>query len=331
MPVDTIRRVVDEGLVKEVEFRPSKQLQFEQLIGGLSESEKDLVVALAEGREAVDGQKVSALAQTKQQVLMAAYRLLRYQHNKSSRDSEIAKRSLTLLRASQTLGEMPYASAAAPTRPDLGHPTSQFNVGAGVLEDQEFIDLQWRISYHDTLDPLAGYPVGAGLEMLRVGLRWQDDQLKLQELVPVDIRSLSPRSQFAKGLSWGVKGGLERIPSAEHSLKTGLQGDVGGSWRELGGTSYVLVRPRLEYNPESAVNWQLGLGGVVGQLWQGERISAELSAEYLDFTTAASRTRYQFGMNLKLQHAQSLRLSLDYSRQQGEEFTEAKLAWRRYF
>ncbi len=333
MPVDTIRRVVNDGLVESVAYRASRHSELESLSQGLSRSERYLVVNLAEGHIASDDKRFSEFSPAqKQRFLLAAYRLLRYRDNREQRDPIQAQRALALLKAANTLGRFEPPKPERPLRPDKGHPTSLFALDIGAQSERTFVDMEWRISYHDAVDWAPGYPEGATLEMGQLRLRWQERAgLDLQQFVPVHIRSLSQRDVYAKPISWQVQGIAERLPGGETPLVAAIHGGAGASWSVLGGTSYLLPSVRLEHNPEFEGNWQLGIGAAFGQLWQRGTLTAELSAVYQDFSNEEERWRYGAKINYRLSGRQAVRLRVEGTERRGEHDNEVGLSWRYYF
>jgi hypothetical protein len=333
MPVDTIRRVVDDSLVDDVGYRASRRSELDALTEELGRKEKRIVRALAEGRLDVDAASLETYSEAmQQQLLMAAYRLLRYRYNKGPREPEIARRSLLLLRSANALGKVALPEPERPARPDQGHATSLFALELGELESRTFANMEWRISYHDAIDSISGYPPGASLEMGQLRLRWQEEEgLKLQQFVPVHIRSLSPRDAFSSPISWQVRGIAERLPGGESPLVTAVHGGAGGTWNVLGGNSYLMPSVRLEHNTEFEHNWQFAPGAVLGQLWQGRNQSAELSLSYFNFLDEGERWRYGFSVNQRLTDNQALRLRLERMTRRGQEYDEVALSWRWYW
>jgi hypothetical protein len=56
-------------------------------------------------------------------------------------------------------------------RPDQGHGTSRIAVGGGRRDGANFVELRARPTYHDLMDPDAGYVRGAQIEYLDLAVR----------------------------------------------------------------------------------------------------------------------------------------------------------------
>ena len=339
MPVDTVRAVVAENMVDGVNYRPSRRLQLDHLLAGLDEAERAAVRALADGQiEVLD----NTLPLTRQShVYLAAYRYLRYRSNRELRSDDVAARSLRLLSRAKALDARNERHILPPTRADFGHRTSMLAVNAGWRELSDasrnpaltYADLNYRISYHDALDARAGYPSGATLVMGDLHLRWQDrERLRLQEFTVMDIRSLSPRDDFFSPTSWQFSVGLERLDDAPgQPLVAQLSAGGGVSAASLGGLVYALPGVRLEYNRDFHQDWRLAPALGIGQLWQGEVWSAEVAAQWMDFSGAGQRRQFSVSGNYAYQRDRAWRLKLDYRDQPWGESLGLDISWRRFF
>lgn len=339
MPVDTVRVVVESGLAEAPKYRASKRIELETVLAGLDKEQLSLVLRLAaDAGELSQPSYLNYSAAIRQQLVMAAYRYLRYVSNREQRSPEQASRSLKLLSEIQSYGVRPALKLAQPGRPDLGHATSLLSVTGGVRKSRQYGDFEWRISYHDALDAVSGYPEGATLMMGRLKLRWQDDDsLRLQRFDPIAIRSLAPRDAFFSPLSWQVAAGFERLDtSPEESLVARVSCGAGVSVRLMGGIGYFIPGARLEHNDDAENPLRVAGQFGAGQLWQGNRWAAELSATYIDFGGGSDvgegvRRSISLTSNFALAPNQALRAVANYRNEFGQESTSVELSWRRYF
>lgn len=342
MPVDTVRAVAEAAMVDGISYRPSKRLELDALMAQLPVEQHDLVRRLAEGKlQSLDALDIAD--EQSAQIYLAAYRYLRYQQSRQQRRADIAARSLTLLRGAQRGGASRLPAVDRPGRPDDGHRTSLLAISlghrelggghAGGSKGLEYADLNWRISYHDAMDPVLGYPLSASLVMGDVKLRWQDREgLRLQGFDLLNIRSLSPRGALFSPLSWQVQLGVERLDDApSQPLVAQLSAAAGPSWSLLGGIGYVMPALRSEYNPDFRQDWRVAPGLRSGLLWQGERLALETSAELLDFSGAGQRKQYRLAANYQWSTDRGMRLAIDHRDQPWGRSTGVELAWRHYF
>lgn len=335
IPVDTVRAVDEAGLIEGRVYRPSRQRELQAMVSPLSSEQQQWVLALAENpaqSEAPDFQSKSAQEQAA--LLLGAYRLLRYRHNREARTEGVATRSFALLRA---MNQLPASAQQAPPieqpeAPDSGHPTALTAIALGRFAAQDYQELSFRLTYHDLLDPLPGYPGNASLNMLQATVRHTEDGgTRLQSLNLVDIRSLAPRSTFFKPVSWQVRAGLERSEWQPAYLAPFVSAGAGGSWRAARWDFSALAVFRGEYNEVFDENWQAAPGLALRLGRQGQRWAVALDAEHYRFFNAVERNAATLSLNLALTPEHGLRVSARrlLEGEQGDNAFSAQ--WRYYF
>ncbi len=337
IPVDTVRAVRDVGMVSDVVYRPSRQQELGSLLAELHKDEKSWVLKLAAEPHIADDDAFRRLDSTRQRkMVLAAYRLLRYRHNREARDSEVAAKSFALL---QTLSSLPREvetdvtkAESAPLQPELGHATGQWGLARGEVEERAYTELDVRLTYHDLLDPLAGYPEAASLNMLHAVLRKVDGAAsKLQSLDIIDIRSLATRDQFFRPVSWQVHAGAERQLVSDTGLSSFVQAGAGGSWRALGASVSLIATARVEYSEVFTDNWQAAPGLAARVAWQLPHFAAALEAEHYRFVNGVDRNLLTLQIQQALSVNQGLRFSWSRQLQDSRSGEEVSLQWRRYF
>ncbi|MBB3048552.1 hypothetical protein FHR99_002826 [Litorivivens lipolytica] len=335
IPVDTVRSVRDAKLIDEVTYRPSRQQELETLLQDFDRSERRAVIALAESEAYLTSEAFQRQSASQQYpLLLAAYRLLRYRHDREARDAKIARHSFRLLKAINALPReaKPDKRIHRPPQPDAGHDTALAALAAGQWESQDYAELTLKLTYHDLLDPIAGYPVDASLNMLSATLRQtEDESLRVQEVDVVDIRSLAPRNRFFRPVSWQARAGLERGAWDDEFLASFAEGGAGGTWRMLGGRGSVLATLRAEYNESFDHNWQAAPGLSLRWGLQGQRIALELEASHYRFNNGVERNDVALSAQWHVTRQQGLRLRAARRGESGEWGEQVSLQWRVYF
>lgn len=281
IPSDTVRWVVDKQLVAEVYYRPSAATSVSYSLSRLPTDTQTLAAAVANGYVAVDAPEVQALAdEDRARLLDATYDYVRYQSEAEDWPREhAAPLSHDLLRARSRIRDAagPEAPPEPRIRDDQGHDTFRLSLGGGRMGDRNFSQLTIRPAYHDLLDPPAGYRSGAQLQFLRLDARYytDNDELQLEQLTGVEIRSLSPRSQFFSPLSWQVGFGGRRTDTATNRVFTPyLEGGTGGSWRLGDHTqAFALATADLEIDDDLRRGYDAAPGADLGLLHQNNRFS----------------------------------------------------------
>ena len=281
IPSDTVRWVVDKDLVSEVYYRPSAATSVAYSLASLPDDHQTLAAAIANGYVTPSADEVQKLPANKRaRVLDATYDYVRYQSEADGWPREFAaplSHNLLIARSDIDQAPAPEAPPEPVIRDDQGHDTFRASVSAGQLAHREFTELTLRPAYHDILDPPAGYRPGAQLQFLRLDARYytDNDELQLEQLIGVEIRSLSPRNQFFSPLSWQVGFGGRRTDTGDKRVLTPyLEGGAGGSWR-LGDhlQAFAIATADLEIDDDLRRGYDAAPGADIGLLQQGNRFS----------------------------------------------------------
>ena len=341
MPLDTIRVVDDAGFVDDVFYRQSILTELENQLLQLSDTERQLVLALSEDENLLTSQQFTTLTSNKQQLIVdSAYRYLRYQNTFNGRQQAVTRRSFLLLRH---MSKNPVTIAIdniVPARPDKGHKTTMWGLGAGQRDEQSYLQLQYRGSYHDLLDPLAGYYSGMSLNMVNAIVRvYHDDKIKLEKAELLDIISLTPRNDFFKPWSWKANVSLEQQwTNGKERLITQGSGGGGVSYQPIDNSYvYLLGTARVEFNKNLDSFISLAPGINIGFLYNWQNAGLLIDAQYYQFLfDQTERTRVGIQQSWQLATNHSLRLSASYHKVENKlteqyDFQEYKLEYRHYF
>jgi len=281
IPSDTVRWVVDKELVADVKYRPSAATKVSHSIDSLPDDHQTLAAAIASGYVDADAPEVRALSdEERARVLDTTYDYVRYQSEADGWPREhAAPLSHNLLRERSRIRDV--AAQDGPPEPairdDQGHETFRASLSGGRLGDRNFSELTLRPAYHDLLDPPAGYRGGAQLQFLRLDARLytDNDEVQIEQLTGVEIRSLSPRNQFFSPLSWQVGFGGRRTDTGTNRVFTPyLEGGAGGSWRLASGTqAFALATADLEIDDDLRRGYDAAPGADLGILHQNNQFS----------------------------------------------------------
>ncbi len=337
IPVDTVRAVLDQGLVANRHYRPANANRLKGWLALLTDEQQRLAHELARTPEPLQSTAFKALdANTQARILQAAYKYQRYLLNTSTRTREHADHSLWLLQQLNRRPQQAPLQLAPPVAPELGHATASVDVGAGYQERLGgFAEFSGRLTYHDLLDNRAGFPQGAEISMGEIRLRaYEQNYWRLEQLDLINIRSLSPRDRFFDPLSWQITTGLERQTSADNNeaLVAHINGGSGGTWN-LGDTTqaFALATTRLEHNPGFADNLQLAAGVDLGLMGQPAPGNWKLEYRLEQFLNGQLRQTFNLAHQFELTRQQGLRLGVQYRDHAGRSDHALQAAWRWYF
>ena len=237
IPSDTVRWVLDAGLVDDVHYRPSSATVVAHELHELTPESRRRTAALARGELAPDAPAMQALPMGEAGAeLDAAYDYVQYMAVEEDWPREVvAPRSYALLQARSRIEAPPPDPVPTPeVRDDQGHETFRASLSAGREDHENMVQFTLRPAYHDLLDAPEGYRNGAQLQFLRLDGRYYpaNGRVRLQQLTGVEIRSLSPRDRFFKPLSWQVGFGARRqwVENGKDILTPYLDGGAGFAW-----------------------------------------------------------------------------------------------------
>lgn len=336
IPTDTVRTVKQAGMTEGVEFRPSRERELLARAEPLTVEEQLLALQLSSGEIQLDDPGIQALPDERQaQVLDATYRLVRYNSENQDRDDQVADRSYALLRAINQNPPEPL-DIPRPELPEEGHPSRTWQLGGGSRDDSAYAEYGLRMAYHDLNDNLAGFPLGAQIEIAQIKLRqYEGNDWKLQQLDIATIRSLTARNELIKPWSWQVNGGLQRVLGKNQNdvLVSQVNGGGGGSWA-LGddALAFALATARVEHNHEFAP-WVAAAGGFnTGLLWRNAlgNMTLEGSGDY--FTNGEVRRSLSLNQQWEISRDLGLRLSAERAfAQQSSPVNEVMLELKWYY
>lgn len=332
VPVKTVRALYRAGLVADARFRPSKATELARLSESLSSSERSLARQLLRDPSLAGQPAFQTLAPARQhRVARTAYQALRMDHREGERDTDVATRSLALLRLMQQTPAGAMAQSPPPAPPEAGHDTQTLTMAAGVAHGAAYGEFGYRLSYHDPLDRARGFLPGTGIQGLDLRLRWADgESLALERLHAVNIRSLTPWTTFDRPISWFVAGGLEQrlVDTNDDELMPLLEGGPGASWRWGSLVPYVFGVARLENPSTSRAQFDVGAGAEAGALFYGAGLQVGLTTRWLEFDGGRQRRRSSLTANLPLSRNTALRAACSHERTGGEQANDCSLSLR---
>jgi len=291
IPADTVRAIIDAGLVDDIKYRPSTTTTIKQHAKMMDEVSNRLSIDLVKHGVAVDGQRVKALSPVKQaQVLEQGYDYSRYLFTETPNERDARARQNWSLLAARSESDVKniWDDIVAPSvSPDKAHDTARFALGLGEMADKSFLSLKIRPSFHDLLDPPEGYPSTSQINFVDLNLRYFDDseKLRLDKLTVINVLSLAPRDIYFDPISWGVDVAVERVESlagrinvAQLTVDGGLSYLVGDAWVFSG-----LFEFNLKASKRLDEDFSAGAGLRLNLLNQGARQSTQLILKSMAF------------------------------------------------
>lgn len=337
IPIDTVRAVIDAGMVTAVDYRPATRTVMRHDIAALGTTQRRLARRLVDDAQVANSPEFLQLpADQRRLVVSVAYSYLRDRATREPASQATLAQNFALLRLVND-SAAPDAAPPQPPRPvapEEGHHTGLLSATVGMEENRAFGEAEWRLSYHDLLDPEPGYPAGASLNMGRLVLRFEEGgTLQVQQLDVLEITSLSPRNEFFSPWSWRVNAGLDRQwIGGDDVLTTQVNAGFGWTFAPVDALSlFTMLTGRIEYNHEIERSLDLAPGLAAGVRLKSVAGTTLLGADYYQFTDGVDRTLFNVRHSVSLTHNLALRLSLERNVTDTDRVDEASLGLRVYF
>ena len=338
IPSDTVRAVVEAGLVNKVVYRPSSTTIINHHATELSDGDIALTVALTNSVISPHDPSITAMAPRRHSmVLEQAYDYSRYLASDDGTRDANAANNWALLAARSELGNVDgWQPVPEPeVRPDQGHKTRRMGIGAGRYDDESYVQINFRPAYHDVLDPPGGYSPGAQINFtdLRFRYFYDESRFELDRLIFINVLSLTPRSDYFSPVSWGADWSLERATSKQGRINA-MTLTVDGGYSFAPGKNWVLstlLETRMLTSHRLQKGYSGGLGAKVSLLYQSTATSMELGLNALSFRAGEENDHKSFSYTQSFHFGvdSSLRLqfnrTLDYERYVSG--LEAVMAW----
>ncbi|HEB55049.1 MAG TPA: DUF4105 domain-containing protein [Gammaproteobacteria bacterium] len=338
IPVDTVRSVEAAGMIESADYLPAQATKLQAALDQTPAEDLELILQLSKDLSVAEKKPFTELSAERQvNIIDTAYQYLRYQHNNKQRDPLVAKQSYRLLVMLNTYprDKQTKIPIKTPSQPQQGHGSKRLDLGLGKRNDNAYLNLGFKMSFHDLEDNIKGYLQGAQINIGTMQLRLEDNVgLRLYNLDLINVFSLSPRNRFFKPLSWKVYTGFEReLTLGKDQLLYHFSGGIGGSWQLVKNHQfYALGMARLESNKQMKNFIEPGIGFTSGFLSHFGHSTAHLNFSGEQFQAGIYRLRVQYTQNFVIRTNHSLKF---YAKQQwqedGVEYSDINLSYQYYF
>jgi hypothetical protein len=346
IPIETLKAVDQQALVKEVVYRPALETQ---LLSQAKQHGTDLAKVAHQIAFTETDQVQSMLKTYSQQdqgkILEMAYDDLYLQYISRQVDANIAQPKLRQLLAerSQIQVEKQRQQPERPKKqPVEGHHARNFSVNVGEVQGQKFVELGHRQAYHDLIDPQGGYRTGTQLLFLDGSLQYRDDKLKLEHLDLLSVNSYNPVQPFKSPLTWGFNLGWKQEAIENGQFSEDVQHGVMNLNMQVGYSvadydrqhlCYAQLQSHIQGGKNLDKGWRVGAGPTVGcmNVWS-DNINSVVQVElpyWQDQNQWNLRVGTQLQYSLNTNHA--LRLNWDFEQQDHKDWNKVGLGYVLFF
>ena len=245
IPIDTLRAINNENLIKDSIYRPSKRKE----ILAISHPIEHNPIALTFAKSNEYNLSLITELNTKEKIasLELATEMLKIKRsNNEIPKKEYLSNFLKILKMRSTLGKKDKEKIAQPASPQEGHLSAKTTFS--YLTDKR-VQLRTKVSYHDIYDNDNGYIPGAYISFFDTAIEVESNNIKLEELNLLDIKSYAIQDTIFKPISWEVSLGGKRVFNNElySYLKTGAGVTLGRDTFY----GYTTLTPTIYYKKNS--------------------------------------------------------------------------------
>ncbi|MCU4388580.1 Lnb N-terminal periplasmic domain-containing protein [Acinetobacter haemolyticus] len=346
IPIETLKAVDQQKLVKEVVYRPALETQL------LSQAKQhgSSLAKVAHKVAFTPIEQVSEILQPYEmhdqaKILEMAYDDLYLKYISHKADADFAPIHLRQLLAKRSQIQIDK-QRQEPQRPSIqpveGHHARNVSVNVGEVQGKTFIELGHRQAYHDLIDPSGGYRLGTQLLFLNGALQYREDKLKLEHLDLLAVNSYNPIQPFKAPLTWGFNLGWKQEAIEQGDFTDQSQHGVMNLNMQVGYSladddrkhlCYAQVQGHLQGGKALEKGWRIGVGPTLGCMNQWtNQVNSLLQVElpyWEDQNQWGLRVGTQVQYSLNANNA--IRLNWKYEQQDHKDWNKLGLAFIRFF
>lgn len=325
-PSDGVRAIAETpNLVQDAVFRPSRRTKILRGREALDAGERDwLDKILNESKVALSDSFARLTGARQAAVLDVASDYLLYKAATESDPApfETQNKTVLLARSQLRVSAPPVIYQPFSGPPDQGHKTMRVGLGVGWREREFFSEANFRLAFHDLLDPEYGYTPDAQIEALSITLRHYPHRrhTRVERATLLNITSLSPIDSLFMKPSWKIDTGLHTIEgNGCRFCRVGrANGGIGlaaeSHWlkREV---YFGFAETVTEYSRALERSYRIGGGLSLGALFDiTDRWKISGSAAYLGFVAGDKTPEWRFTAQQRFTLHKNVALRLDFTR-----------------
>lgn len=346
IPVETIKEVDKQGLIKAAIYRPALETQLlsQAQQHGYHLAREAQRLSLVEPAKMPNA--IGAYSKQEQaKILEMAYDHLYLQLIGRKVDAEFAQprlRQILALRSQSDIEKQRIEPAIPNLDPVKGHHARTFDVALGEVQGEQFVELSHREAYHDLIDPQGGFRIGTQLMFWNGSIEYREDKLKLSRFDFLSVNSYNPITPFKTPLSWGFNLGWQQASvdqgqfseTEQHGVAE-LKAQSGYSWANQARTHLCYMQTQTQFQAGKALDkgWRSGIGPTLGcqNIWS-ERINSLLQAE-LPYWEDSHQWNLKLNAQVQylLNQQNALRIGYVYQQQDTKDWDKFKLSYTFFY
>jgi hypothetical protein len=322
IPIDTLRAIIGEKLVKKVTYRPSKRKEILNIAKPIQNNSTALNFARSDEYNISQIDKLSK--EEKIASLELATALLRIKLSKKRiTKKEYLPKFLKILKTRSKLGSTTKKDIEKPYAPTEGHYSAKTSL---AYTNNQAFKARVKVAYHDIYDNDKGYIPGAYINFFDTAIEYKEHKLTLDELNILDIRSYAIQDDIFKPISWQVSLGGKRIFNNE--LNAYLQAGGGFTFGNEEFYGYTTLTPTIYYKEHDDYSISAN-AGVLYNPSASFKLGLMASKEWFDKEREIKRIEPFITYSLDQENAINLKYEYEEMNELREE--EFMVSWFWYF
>lgn len=343
IPSDTVRLVINRGLLRDIHYRPSRSTRIRHMASYLNKENRGMTMKIADGTLSPQDIMNKDMNNNEKAIIldiaaeMTQYKFMRQEIDKES----YQKRFLDILTVRKDLGrpDPVVYSISPPSRPDEGHASGKISTGIGIRDDEYYQGIMFRPAYHDLIDSDEGFQKGSEIIFGGLELRYyfKENSIRLQRLDIIDILSIGVRDEFFKPVSWKIYAGIIREvlqDGKEHLLYLVNPGFGLAKENKIAGIYYGFAESELRFSKRFDTDYSVGIGfsaGILKNITDGWKVKISGKAIFYELGDRNKLYSGSIQQNYTITNDIALRANLTRSKSYSEYWTEAEIFLNFYF
>lgn len=347
IPVETIKAIEQQGLVKDTVYRPALETQ---LLSQVRQHGKTLAKVAHQLAFAEIKDMPTILEQyqgrDRAKILEMAYDDLYLQfigHKVEPSFAQSRLRQLLSLRSQIDLEKQRQEPVRPKVDPTQAHDAHHFSVNMGEVQDEKVIELGHRQAYHDLIDPQGGFRTGTQLLFWEGSIQYREDELKLNHFDFLSVNSYNPITPFKIPLSWGFNLGWQQealeqggqFSEHEQHGVANLKVQMGYSYADQAREHlcYAQIQNHIQAGKALDQGWHFGMGPTIGcqNIWS-DKINSLIQVELPYWQDSQ---QWQMRLNTQLQYVlnpqNAIRFNWQYQQQDSKDWMKTSVGYVRFF
>ncbi|WP_291356089.1 MULTISPECIES: DUF4105 domain-containing protein [unclassified Acinetobacter] len=347
IPIETLKVVEQQGLVKHKIYRPALETQ---LLAQVRQHGKTLAKTAHQFAYADIAVMPSMLdaypADDQAKILEMAYDHLYLDFLRHKIDRSFAQprfRQLLGLRSQLNIDKQRQPPERPKTDPTQSHNARHVSIQAGEVQGKTFVELGHRQAYHDLVDPQGGFRTGTQLLFLQGSVQYREDRLKLENFDLFSVNSYNPITPFNTPLSWGFNLGWQQealeqdgkfSEHEQHGLAhLNIQAGYSHADQAREHLCYAQLQGHLQAGKALDRGWRVGAGPTLGcqNIWS-DKINSLIQVELPYWEDSQ---QWQLRLNTQLQYVfnpqNAIRFNWQYQQQDSKDWMKTGVGYIRFF